>query len=86
MLLETEFLKFVLLGSARRSENISLLVLVQHLYDWSAAKVRSPPILWKNNVLQPQKVALQIERERLSYQALPVCCGAGKILASLRRF
>ena len=51
-----------------------------------AAKARFPPILWKNNVLLAQKVTLQIEHERLSYQALHVCCGAGKIFASLRRF
>jgi len=51
-----------------------------------AAKVCSPPILWKNNVLLVQKVVINMERERLFYQALRVCCGAGKILASLRRF
>ena len=44
------------------------------------------PILWKNNVLLAQKVASRIERKRLSYQALAICCGAGNILASLRRF
>jgi hypothetical protein len=32
-----------------------------------AAKVRFPPILWKNNVLQAQKVTFQKKRERLSY-------------------
>ena len=52
----------------------------------NAAKVCLEPILWKNNVLQAQKVAIQTERERLSCQALHVCCGAGKTLASLRRF
>lgn len=51
-----------------------------------AAKVCDLQILWKNNMLLAQKVTLQIERERLSYQALHVCCGAGKIFASLRRF
>jgi hypothetical protein len=52
----------------------------------NAAKVRIPPILWKNSVLQAQKAGLQTKRERLSHQALLICCGAGKILASLRRF
>ena len=52
----------------------------------SAANVGNELILWKNTVLLSQKLASLTERERLSYQALPVCCGAGKILASLRRF
>jgi hypothetical protein len=51
-----------------------------------AANRSSPPILWKNNVLLAQKVVCQTQRERLSDQALRVCCGAGKILASLWRF
>ena len=32
-----------------------------------AEKVRSPPILWKNNVLQARKVTFQKKRKRLSY-------------------
>jgi hypothetical protein len=32
-----------------------------------AANVGSPPILWKNNVLQAQKVTFQKKRKRLSY-------------------
>jgi len=40
----------------------------------------------KNNVLLAQKVRFQTGRECLSYQALRVCCGAGKTLANLRRF
>jgi hypothetical protein len=52
----------------------------------TAAKVRYELILLKNNVLLAQKVERWTRRERLSYQALRVCCGAGKILASLRRF
>ena len=51
-----------------------------------AANDGSEPILWKNNVLRAQKVAIKIERERLSCQALRICCDAGKILAGLRRF
>ena len=43
-------------------------------------------ILLKNNVLQMQKVAVEWEVERLSDQAVRGFCGAGKILASLRRF
>ena len=43
-------------------------------------------ILLKNNVLLMQEVLRRTERKSLSYQALRVCCGAGKILASLRRF
>ncbi|MFT4961650.1 MAG: hypothetical protein ACI92Z_002742, partial [Paracoccaceae bacterium] len=42
------------------------------------------PILWKNTVLQVQKMLHLTQRERLSCQALRVCSGAGKILASLR--
>ena len=51
-----------------------------------AAKCRVVLILLKNNVLQVQKVAINVEHERLSCQALRVCCCAGKIFASLRRF
>ncbi len=40
----------------------------------------------KNNVLRAQKVGVWILRVRLSYQAGHVCCGAGKIFASLQRF
>lgn len=61
---------------------------------------RRLPILLKNTLLLAQKLSLQTQRERLFYQALRVCCGAGKIalvhwlrqypagqcLASLRRF
>jgi hypothetical protein len=39
----------------------------QHRLFASAAKVRYPPILWKNNVLQAQKVTFQKKRKRLSY-------------------
>ena len=39
----------------------------------SAANGYFEPILWKNTVLPVQKVGFQTERERLSYQALPVC-------------
>jgi hypothetical protein len=41
-------------------------------------------VLWKNNVLRAQKLLFRMKHARLSYQALRVCCGAGKILASLR--
>jgi hypothetical protein len=51
-----------------------------------AANDRYPPFLLKNNVLLAQKMARWAQHERLSCQALRVCCGAGKILASLRRF
>jgi hypothetical protein len=33
----------------------------------NAANDHAPPILWKNNVLQAQKVTFQKKRERLSY-------------------
>lgn len=46
----------------------------------------SGPVLWKNNVLLLQKVASCRVREHLSYQALRICCGAGNILADMRRF
>ncbi|MEP3481971.1 MAG: hypothetical protein ABJZ55_22200, partial [Fuerstiella sp.] len=52
----------------------------------AAAKVRFLPILWKNDVLLAQKVASKSRRKHLSYQAVRICCGAGKILANLRRF
>jgi len=52
----------------------------------SAANVGFEPILWKNSMLRTQNVGLCTLRERLSYPALRSCCGAGKILASLRRF
>ena len=56
--------------------------------------------MWQDNVLPAQKVGFLGQCERLSYLALVVCCGAGKIplprwlrqypagqcLASLRRF
>ena len=51
-----------------------------------AANDRIPPILLKNNVLLSQKVVIRTAREPLSDQAFRVCCGAGKILASFRRF
>ena len=37
-------------------------------------------------MLLAQKVVVRMVRERLSDQAFRVCCGAGKILASFRRF
>jgi hypothetical protein len=51
-----------------------------------AENVYKPLILLKNTVLLAQKVDYRTRRKRLSYQALRVCCGAGNILASLRRF
>ena len=48
--------------------------------------VRFEPILWKNTVLLAQKVLSNSSREHLFYQAFCICCGAGRILASLRRF
>ena len=51
-----------------------------------AGNFRFPPILWKNTVLLTQKAVLQTMRKHLSYRAFCVCCGAGNILASFRRF
>lgn len=58
----------------------------QRSFDCRARNDGTEPILWKNNVLRVQKVRRWTGRECLSDQALRVCCGAGKIFASLRRF
>lgn len=44
-----------------------------------------PPLLCTNNVLRVQKAGRQTQRARLFCQAFHICCGAGKILARLRR-
>ncbi len=53
---------------------------------YCAANVCTEPILWKNNVLLVQNGVTRARHERLSDQAFRDCCGAGKILANLRRF
>ncbi|EPX83957.1 RecD-like DNA helicase YrrC [Salipiger mucosus DSM 16094] len=44
------------------------------------------PILWKNTRSQAQNIDCRTRGVRLSCQAFRGCCGAGRILASLRRF
>ncbi len=52
----------------------------------TAANGRSEPILLKNNCSLVQQIRFRRGRECLSYQAGRTCCGAGRILASFRRF
>ena len=51
-----------------------------------AANDRNPPILWKNNVLRTTYSEIWNERKPLGHHAFRVCRGAGKSLASFRRF
>lgn len=51
-----------------------------------AAKVGSPPILWKNTRSRVQNLGARDRRRHHCCQALRGFCGAGRSLASLRRF
>ena len=47
---------------------------------------RFGPLLWKNTCSRAQNLGARDWRRRLSCQALRICCGAGRIFASFRRF
>lgn len=72
---------FILIGMSFPPKRLVLPVALDDIF-----MDRNGRILWKNTRSLAQNTDPGMGRERLYCQAFRGCCGAGRILASFRRF